>query len=145
MDEHETLIEELRDRLQGSEFYRWVGVELIDASPGRVAIGFQAGPQHLNLQGLVHGGLLATLADTAMGLAVRTMLQPDRRHVTVQLGVEFLSPGRLGEIVAHGRSVKIGSQLGFAEADVTGPGGRLLAKAHSTLSVTEEQRRERAT
>ncbi len=141
MDEHEALVERLRDRLQGSEFYRWAGVELIDASPGRVEIAFEAGPQHLNLQGLVHGGIIATLADTAMGLAVRTVLQPGRRHVTVQLGVEFLSPGRSGRIVAHGRSVKVGSQLGFAEADVTDPNGRLLAKAHSTLSVTSEKKR----
>jgi uncharacterized protein (TIGR00369 family) len=136
MDEHEAMVENIRDRLQGSAFYRWAGVELIDAAPGRVEIALEAGPHHLNLQGLVHGGIIATLADTAMGLAVRTVLQPGRRHVTVQLGVEFLSPGRPGRIVAHGRSVKVGSQLGFAEADVTDPGGRLLAKAHSTLSVT---------
>ena len=142
MDEHEALIEGLRDRLQGSEFYRWAGVELVDASPGRVEIAFEAGPQHLNLQGLVHGGILATLADTAMGLAVRTVLQPGRRHVTVQLGIEFLSPGRPGKIAAQGRSVKIGSQLGFAEADVTDPNGRLLARAHSTLSVTKERQRD---
>ena len=140
MDEHDALIHGLRDRLQGSEFYRWAGVELVDASPGRVEIAFEAGPQHLNLQGLVHGGILATLADTAMGLAVRTVLQAGRRHVTVQLGLEFLSPGRPGTIVAQGRSVKIGSQLGFAEADVMDPNGRLLAKAHSTLSVTTEKK-----
>lgn len=141
MDEHEALIEELRDRLQSSEFYRWAGVELVDASPGLVEIAFEAGPHHLNLQGLVHGGILATLADTAMGLAVRTVLQPDRRHVTVQLGVEFLSPGRPGRIAACGRSVKVGSQLGFTEADVTDLEGRLLARAHSTLSVTREKQR----
>ena len=140
MDEHEALIQGLRDRLHGSEFYRWAGVELVDASPGRVEIAFEAGPHHLNLQGLVHGGILATLADTAMGLAVRTVLQPGRRHVTVQLGIEFLSPGRPGKIAAQGRSVKIGSQLGFAEADVTDPNGRLLARAHSTLSVTTEKK-----
>ena len=139
MDEQEVLVEGLRERLQGSEFYRWAGVELVDAAPGRVEIAFEADSQHLNLQGLVHGGLLATLADTAMGLAVRTVLRPGRRHVTVQLGVEFLSAGRPGRIVAHGRSVKIGSQLGFAEADVTDTSGRLLAKAHSTLSVTTER------
>jgi uncharacterized protein (TIGR00369 family) len=139
MDEHEALIEGLRDRLQGSEFYRWAGVELVDASSGAVEVAFEAGPHHLNLQGLVHGGILATLADTAMGLAVRTVLQPGRRHVTVQLGVQFLSPGRPGRIVAHGRSVKIGSQLGFAEADVTDTNGRLLAKAQSTLSVTTDK------
>jgi uncharacterized protein (TIGR00369 family) len=142
MDEHEALIAELRDRLQDSEFYRWAGVEVVDASAGVVEIAFEAKPQHLNLQGLVHGGILATLADTAMGLAVRTVLEPGRRHVTVQLGVEFLSPGRPGRITARGRSIKIGTQLGFAEADVLNADGRLLARAHSTLSVTTEKPRQ---
>jgi uncharacterized protein (TIGR00369 family) len=139
MDDRETLITALRDRLQDSEFYRWAGVEVTDASPGVVEIEFEAGSQHLNLQGLVHGGILATLADTAMGLAVRTALEPGRRHVTVQLGIEFLSPGRTGTITARGRTVKIGTQLGFAEADVMNADGRVLARAHSTLSVTTEK------
>jgi uncharacterized protein (TIGR00369 family) len=139
MDEHEALITNIRERLRGSEFYGWAGIELVDASPGVVEVAFQAGPEHVNLQGLVHGGMLATVADTAMGLAVRTILEPGRRHVTVQLGVEFLSPGRPGRIVARGRSVKIGSQLGFAEADVVDTRDRLLARAHSTLSVTPER------
>jgi uncharacterized protein (TIGR00369 family) len=139
MDEHGELIEELRERLQASEFYRWAGIELVGAGSGEVEIAFEAGAQHVNLQGLVHGGMLATLADTAMGLAVRTVLDPGRRHVTVQLGIEFLSPGRPGRIVAHGRSVKIGRQLGFAEADVVDARGRLLALARSTLSVTSEK------
>ena len=139
MDGDDELIEELRERLQASEFYRWAGIELVHAGSGEVEIAFEAGPQHVNLQGLVHGGMLATLADTAMGLAVRTVLDPGRRHVTVQLGIEFLSPGRPGRIVAHGRSVKIGRQLGFAEADVVDARGRLLALARSTLSVTTEK------
>jgi uncharacterized protein (TIGR00369 family) len=139
MDGQDELIEELRERLQASEFYRWAGIELVAAGSGQVEIAFEAGAQHVNLQGLVHGGMLATLADTAMGLAVRTVLDPGRRHVTVQLGIEFLSPGRPGRIVAHGRSVKIGRQLGFAEADVVDARGRLLALARSTLSVTSEK------
>ena len=139
MDDRETLITDLRDRLQDSEFYRWAGVEVVDASPGLVEVVFEANSQHLNLQGLVHGGILATLADTAMGLAVRTALEPGRRHVTVQLGIEFLSPGRPGTITARGRTVKIGTQLGFADADVMNADGRLLARAHSTLLVTTEK------
>ena len=51
-----------------------------------------AGPEHLNLQGLVHGGILATLADSAMGLAVRTVLEPGRRHVTVTLRFDSSGP-----------------------------------------------------
>lgn len=136
MGQENALLAELRERLKDSDFYRWAGIELVEAVPGRVAVGFDAGPEHVNLQGLVHGGMLATLADSAMGLAVRTVLEPGRRHVTVQLGVEFMAPGRSGRIVAEGRSLKIGRQLGFAEADVRDGAGRLLAKAHSTLSVT---------
>ena len=139
MDEHGELISELRERLQASAFYQWAGIELVDASAGRVEIAFEAGPQHVNLQGLVHGGVLATLADTAMGLAIRTAMEDGRRHVTVQMGIEFLSPGRPGRITAQGRSVKIGRQLGFAEADVVDSRGRLLALARSTLSVTSEK------
>jgi uncharacterized protein (TIGR00369 family) len=136
MADDDALLSELRERLRDSEFYRWADIELADAAPGRVEVAFEAGSQHVNLQGLVHGGMLATLADTAMGLAVRTVLEPGRRHVTVQLGIEFLAPGRPGRIVAEGRSLKIGRQLGFAEADVKDAEGRLLAKAHATLSVT---------
>jgi len=136
MDEQEALVEGLRARLAETPFYAWSGIELVDARPGEADVAFQAGPEHVNLQGLVHGGMLATLADTAMGLAVRTTLEPGRRHVTVQLGIEFLSPGREGRIVARGRTVKIGRQLGFAEADVVDDRGQLLARARATLSVT---------
>jgi uncharacterized protein (TIGR00369 family) len=139
MDEHLALIADLQERLRGSEFYRWTGIELVRAEPGLVEVAFHAGAQHINLQGSVHGGMLATLADTAMGLAVRTVLEPGRRHVTVHLGVEFLAAGRPGKIVARGRTVKIGRQLGFAEADVVDARDRLLARARSTISVTAEK------
>jgi len=139
MDERADLVRNLQERLQGSEFHRWAGIELTDAAPGRVEVSFEAGPHHLNLQGLVHGGVIAALADTAMGLAMRTKLGRGRRHVTVDLTVEFMAPGRAGRIVARGRTVKIGRQLGFAEADVVDARGRLLARARSTLSVTSEK------
>ena len=136
MDDANALMADLRDRMAQSEFYRWADIGVVHAEAGRVDVAFEAGPQHVNIQGLVHGGMLATLADTAMGLAVRTVLEPGRRHVTVQLGVEFLSAGRPGRIVATGRSLKIGRQLGFAESDVRDGAGTLLARAHATISVT---------
>ncbi len=136
MDEQVGLVESLREQLQGTAFYRWAGIELVEASPGHAEVALEAGPEHVNLQGLIHGGMLATLADTAMGLAVRTVLGSGRRHVTVQLSMEFLAPGKQGRIVARGRTVKVGRQLGFAEADVVDGRGQVLARARSTLSVT---------
>jgi len=126
----------LTARLRSSPFHTWVGVEIVDAVPGQVTVGIDATSEHRNLQGLIHGGLLATLADIAMGLSVRTSVEPGRRHVTIEMSVRFLRPGTPGPIRASGRTLRVGRQIAFAEAEVTDDAGRVLAKAVGTYSVT---------
>jgi uncharacterized protein (TIGR00369 family) len=128
---------DLRDRVARSLFHSWVGMELVAVSPGRVEIALDAAERHLNLQGLLHGGIIATLADTATGLAVRSMVPQGRRHVTVQLDVHYLTPGRLGRVTAVGTTVRVGTSIGYAEADVTDDRGRLLARATATVAVMD--------
>jgi uncharacterized protein (TIGR00369 family) len=140
MDRHDDrLVNDLRRRVDETPFYGWAGISIASAREGEVEVAMEVGAGHLNIQGLVHGGLLATLADTAMGLAVRTRLEPGSRHVTIQLGVQFLSPGRPGRIVARGRVVRTGRQIANAEADVVDAGGKLLARAQSTVAVMAER------
>jgi len=95
--------------------------------------------RHLNLVGLLHGGLIATLADMATGLAYRTVLEPGTRHLTTHLSVTFLSPGRAGWVTARGKVVKAGGRFGYAEADVVGPDDALLARATATFTVSPER------
>jgi uncharacterized protein (TIGR00369 family) len=133
-DEHQTAT--LRQLLERSAFHSWVGLLVEAAGPGEVRVGLDARPEHLNLQGLIHGGLLATLADTAMGLAVRTQVPPGHRHVTIQLSVQFLRAGRPGHLVATGRALRVGSEVAHTEAEVTDGGGRTLAHATGVYSVT---------
>jgi uncharacterized protein (TIGR00369 family) len=128
---------DLRDRVARSAFHSWIGMELVAASPGRVEVALDAAEHHLNLQGLLHGGIIATLADTATGLAVRSMVPQGRRHVTVQLDVHYLSPGRPGRVTAVGTTVRVGTSIGYAEADVTDDRGRLLARAMATVAVMD--------
>jgi uncharacterized protein (TIGR00369 family) len=134
MDE---VLTEIRERVESSAFHRWMGMAVAEASRGEVTVTLDASPQHANLQGLIHGGLLATLADTSMGLAVRTQVEPGRRHVTIQLGINYLRPGRPGRLEARGRTLRVGNQIAYAEADVLDESGRLLARAHGTYSVTD--------
>jgi uncharacterized protein (TIGR00369 family) len=135
----EDLTEELRRRLAASAFHSWVGVSVREAAPGAVTVELEARPEHLNLQGLIHGGLLATLADVAMGLAVRTGVGPGRRHVTIELSVRFLRAGRPGRLETRGRTLRVGRQVAFAEADVVDGSGRVLVAAQGTYSVTAER------
>jgi uncharacterized protein (TIGR00369 family) len=137
-DENE-MLRELRRTIDETAFYDWAGISIVAATRGEVEVAMEAGPRHLNIQRLVHGGMLATLADTAMGLAVRTTLAPGSRHVTVQLGVQFLSAGGLGRISARGTVIRSGRQIAHAEAEILNDGGRVLARAQSTIAVMAER------
>lgn len=133
------LFTELQERLEASPFHAWMGLSLLAAHPGEVEVALDAEAHHLNLQGLLHGGVLATLADTAVGLAVRTRLPSGSRHVTVQLGVQYLSAARPGRLLATGRTVRVGRQIAYAEAVIRDPAGKLLATAQATVAVMADR------
>ena len=78
MDERDDLLSALRERLAASEFHTWAGMEVVEASAGEVTVAMDALDRHVNLQGLVHGGMLAILADTACGLSIRSAMEAGR-------------------------------------------------------------------
>jgi len=127
---------EIAQALAASPFYGWMGLSLVSVEPGRVEIALDAAPHHLNIQGLLHGGVISTLADTAAGLAVKSRLESGRRHVTLHLGVNFLTAGSTGRFTATGRAVRVGRQIAYAESEVRDASGSLVATAQSTISVS---------
>jgi uncharacterized protein (TIGR00369 family) len=131
--------EDMQERLRSTPFYGLLGIELVSAAAGRARVRMALGDDLLNLQGIAHGGVLATLADSACGLAVRSALDPGRRHVTIQLSIQYLLPATAGTIMADGRAVRVGAQIAYAEADVTDERGRLLARATSTIGVMKDR------
>ena len=128
-------LEEIRKRFASSEFQAFVGATLEHVEADRVDVSMDVEPRHLNLSGTLHGGMIATLADTATGLAYRSGLGDGESAVTSSLSVAFLRPGGLGPVTARGRVVKRGSRFGYAEADVEDADGRLLARATATFTV----------
>ena len=135
MDEGDDLLQTLRARLAASGFHPWAGIEVVEARPGEVTVAMPVDDRHVNLQGLVHGGMLAILADTACGLSIRTAMEPGRLHITTDLDIHYLSPARPGTLYGRGRAVKVGRTLAFAEASIEDAEGRLLARAQSRFSV----------
>jgi uncharacterized protein (TIGR00369 family) len=128
-------LRDVADRVERSVFHGWAGIRLVRAAPGEVQIELDVEGHHQNLLGIVHGGMIATVADTAMGLAMRTKLAPGTTQVTGTLHVTYLRPGRAGTITGLGRVVKAGHTMGAAEADIRDDRGRLLARAEATFIV----------
>jgi uncharacterized protein (TIGR00369 family) len=132
-------LEELRALVADAPFYRWSGMAIADAEDGSVTLALELADHHLNIQGLAHGGVIATLADAAMGLSLRSALEPGRRHVSVEISVHYLRAVTRGRVRATGRAVRIGREIAYAQADVLDSNDRLLARADGTYSVTRER------
>ena len=136
MDESGNLLQDLRDRLSASEFHTWAGMEVVEASAGEVTVAMEVLDRHVNLQGLVHGGMIAILADTACGLSIRSAMEAGRLHVTTDMDIHYLAPAEPGRLLGRGKAIKVGRSLAFAEVSIEDAEGRLLARAQSRFSVS---------
>ena len=116
-------------RRQGSGFSETTGQVWSRRDPdGTVAYGFLAGPEHANNKGIVHGGMILTLADNLLGKVVADAAE-GRGCVTVQLNVHFLSAVRMGEFVeARGEVLRQARSVTFVRGMLR-VGGRPVASA----------------
>lgn len=128
---------DMRERVAASPFHTSLGISVESAGEGSVTLRCESTPAHANLHGTVHGGVIATLADTAAGLAVRSaMTDPGGAHASVHLDVQYLAPATSGTLRATGRVAKLGGRLAFAEATVVDDTGEVLARAQVTVALS---------
>jgi uncharacterized protein (TIGR00369 family) len=109
-----------------------IGFRPTSVETGKAVFELDAGPQHANPMGTLHGGVLCDVADAAMGVAYASTLAEGESFTTLELKINFLRPFRTGTLTATARVVKAGRTIGLAECDVTDTEGRLIARAMST-------------
>jgi uncharacterized protein (TIGR00369 family) len=109
------------------------------AEPGVVVMHSVPGFRHYNPIGSVHGGYAATLLDSAMGLAVHSMLPPGTGYTTLEFKISFIKgmTRDTGPVRSEGRILNVGRRAATAEARITDAKGRLLAHATTTCLVFE--------
>src|SRR5436305_359312 len=108
----------------------WMAVE---TGPGQIVV--DAGPQHHNPMGTVHGGILCDLADAAMGTAMAATLEEGEGFTTLQLAASYLRAVREGKLVVTARIVHKGKSVGHAEAEIVDGEGRPVARFTSVCMV----------
>ena len=92
--------------------------------------------RHLNINEVVHGGVYATILDTAMGASVVSLLAEGETTATTSLYVEFLRAARRGdELTARGEVLRRGRHLAFAEGNLFDAEGRRLSQARGTWYI----------
>lgn len=115
-------------------FVDHLGVELLEKTEGKVRIAFSPRPEHLNSWNGIHGGVMMTLLDTALGSASRALDAGCVGATTVELKTNFLAAAR-GPVAGEGRAQRAGRSLIYAEGEIRDAAGTLLAKASGTFKL----------
>jgi uncharacterized protein (TIGR00369 family) len=119
-----------------SPAWRWLDISVVSAEPGQAVVEMPCHPDMRNYQGSVHGGLISTLADSAMGRSLRTVLPEGSRQYSFDLKLSFISPALADEVLrATARVVHRGRRTGVTECRVEGTDGRLVATASASFAI----------
>lgn len=123
--------------LPGAPMASHVHMELTDVDHGSVTFRCEPDESHYNPIGAVHGGLVCTLLDSALGCATHTTLPAGTGYTSIEIKVNYLRPviADSGPLTCIGRVTKPGRRVTFAEGEVIDAAGRTVATASGTLLV----------
>ncbi|MFB5266651.1 PaaI family thioesterase [Paenibacillus enshidis] len=127
-------MEVLRKMIEEGEtkFWGFLGCSFIGADNGEIRIGLEAGEQHTNSMDIIHGGVLTSLMDQAMGMAA-TSIRAQAACVTTNLNVHFLSAMHKGKLEVRARVIHEAGRTITTEADVRDEKGTLGCMATATF------------
>lgn len=124
-------------RLPDPPIAKLMGFRLVSVGDGEAL--FRCAPDESTYSpiGLVHGGLLCTLLDSAAGCAVHTTLPAGTAYSSIEIKVSFLKALRaeVGELEVHGQALRVGQRVAFAEAHARDRDGQLFGHATSSISL----------
>jgi uncharacterized protein (TIGR00369 family) len=107
-------------------------------APGSATWAYTIEAAHYNPHGVLHGGVMMALLDSAMGHAVAALIAPEGAfNAAAQMNVNFLEPVRAGTVVAHAKVRKRGKRLAIVEAEAVDEDGRVVAIATATHTIIQ--------
>nr|WP_298690513.1 PaaI family thioesterase [uncultured Dongia sp.] len=125
-----------------SGYAELIGYQLVDKAKDFARLTLLIGPQHLNRMEVPHGGVLATLLDSATGFAVAFADGPERvlKAVTLSMNVQFMGQGKVGEtIIAEGRRTGGGRTVAFATGELRTEAGLVLARGDAVYRFLDKR------
>ncbi len=129
------LLERLRKRLARSPALGWLGPNLEELAPDYAVLKLPYREQMTNGSGVIHGGILATLADTAVAFALSTNFDGKMGFATADLTIHFLRRAR-GDVWARARILKKGQRVNVGDVEIVDRQGRAVARALTTFLLT---------
>jgi uncharacterized protein (TIGR00369 family) len=129
------LEERLRQRLQTVPVALLLGTQFVSCARHEAVLRLPHRPELTNDLGIVHGGILASLADSAIAFALATHFGGRMGFATADLTIQYLRRATT-DVLAKARITRIGSTVAHGDADLVSPDGELLARGVATFILT---------
>jgi uncharacterized protein (TIGR00369 family) len=138
-----TVTEMVRRRLRESKATELLGFDVHSIHDGRAVLRLDVRSHHKQLHGVVHGGILAALADTTAAIAAYTVIPRGTEIATLELKINYLEPVPGGRVLADAKVLRKGRNFIVTECDIFNANGSLAAKALLTFSAALGQSLEK--
>ncbi|MGA2465934.1 MAG: PaaI family thioesterase [Thermodesulfobacteriota bacterium] len=128
-------LEQVRKVANSSPYHRLLGIEATEIREGEYRIQMLFKQELTHPYGIVHGGAIASLADSAVAMALISLVEPKDRITTIEFKINFFVPVSKGELKAHAKIIHKGSKTAVGDVEVINEGGELVAKVIATYSI----------
>ncbi len=136
----EAVDENIRAIIAADAYAALIGAELVDIRPGWAKVSMRLEEGHLNFMGMVHGGVIFSLADVAFGAAANSF---GTKAMALSVGIDFLAaPEVTGELVAEVELVSRAGKTGYYRMEVKDAQGSTVARCHGWAYHTGKPLRE---
>ncbi len=130
----------LRRSVETAPFYRLLQITMDEIDTGFARFRMPFRKELTQVNDVVHGGAIASLADTAVAFALMTLVNRGEKVTTIEFKINFLAPVDRGEMIGEARVVHKGKRLALADMEVKDETGRLLAKGNATYMILAPSR-----
>ena len=123
--------------LQPSGMVQLLGLKLVEVSEGRAVFTVQPDERHYNGLGIAHGGLAATLLDSALGCAINATMPAGKVFTTLEMKINYVRPitRERGELRCEAGMIHVGGRVATAEGRITDQDGKLYAHGTATCML----------
>jgi len=116
-------------------YLQLLGIEVVDLSEGYARLTIPVDDRLNSKNGVLHGGVLSAMADSAAAMAVFSLIKPTQKPVTIELNINYLKPLQGEQAIAEARVISKGRTIIVGDIDITDNTGRMIAKSRATYAV----------
>jgi uncharacterized protein (TIGR00369 family) len=138
-EESQQAVQQVQERLDHSHATRDLGFAVVQVDRGRATFHMKVGERHRQVHGVVHGGILATLADTVAAVAAYSALPRGTAIATIEMNINFLEAIPSGLVRAEARVLRVGRNFVVTECELWNEEGLLAAKSLLTFGAVADK------